>query len=141
MSDVRQRTAQVGVRLLPEEKADVERIAVTLGVSPSEVLRRAFHGDPAAQWKGSTMTEPKLSPEHQRAVDGMAFESALLYEHGITVPLGEGVKLLDWLAAHNAKIADDAWNLAHSQMCKIGNEFCSSHKPPYRAATIRGEKS
>jgi hypothetical protein len=41
-TDVRQRAAQVGVRLLPEEMAQLKAAADRDGVSPAEILRRAF---------------------------------------------------------------------------------------------------
>lgn len=40
-TDVRQRQAQVGVRLLPEEMAELRRLAEENSVSPAEILRRA----------------------------------------------------------------------------------------------------
>jgi hypothetical protein len=41
-TDVRKRRHQVGVRLLPEEAEKLRKRAERDGVSPAEVLRRAF---------------------------------------------------------------------------------------------------
>lgn len=44
-TEVRRRRHQVGVRLLPEELAALQRRAEQDGVSVAEVLRRAFFKD------------------------------------------------------------------------------------------------
>ena len=42
-SDVRQRQAQIAIRLLPDENAKVRQLAENEGTSAAEVIRRALH--------------------------------------------------------------------------------------------------
>lgn len=37
----------------------------------------------------------------------------------------------DWFHRRLKQAQAESWDIAHAQMCRIGNKFCSAHQPPY----------